>query len=373
MIGSHANPFISILDAQTFGRRGDRVPRAVFGVKWLGGPDPTLERTDDAVGMVAEAGVDGQVVRNDFDDAPIYGQITEVVDQYGNIFVRIPKFYILKQGTTTIKISSKPQPGFYLPWCFWDFENERELDYIDIGKYPASLSSDGKRLESKPNVKPLVNKTIVEFRELARNNGKGYQLLDIHAWDVIQCLFWIEFATLNSQSIMMGLVNGTGAATNGATDGVAASSGSPVSNTNGLYPCKYRGIESPWGNVFQWLDGVNINNNQAWVARNAEEYASNVFAAPYERLSYVCANTDGWAKQLGFDPDHPFAMLPIDSGGSESTYYCDRYYQNTGQRVARVGGSWTAGSSAGLSCWGLAGSASGASSRVGGRLLKKPL
>src|SRR5690606_32862578 len=119
---------------QTFGGKGKRLG-PVFGVYWLGGPDPTLERTDDAVGMVAEAGVDGQVVRNDFDSAPIYGDITEVTDDYGNVFVRIPKFYILKLGANVIKISAKQHPGFYLPWCFWDFTNGRELDYIDIGKY----------------------------------------------------------------------------------------------------------------------------------------------------------------------------------------------------------------------------------------------
>lgn len=368
------------MDVMTYAllkRRIDALdPKTIYGVTWDKSANPTLTRTDAAVGMVAAAGVDGQIVRNDFDDgASIYRDIREVTDGLGNVFIRIPRFYIRKTdepGRKTWQISGYPHPGFYLPWCFWDFENERELDYVDIGKYPASLSSDEQRLESKPGVKPLVNKSIVEFRQLARANGKGYQLLDIHAWDVIQCLFWVEFATLNSQSIMMGLVNGSEAATNGATDSVAASSGSPVSNTDGLHPCKYRGIESPWGNMFQWLDGVNINDHQAWVCRNAEQYASNVFAAPYERLSYVCATTDGWARQLGFDPDHPFAMLPINLGGSGSTYYCDQYYQYIEQRVARVGGHWAYGSSAGLSCWNLNYSVLNAS-YVGGRLLKKPL
>lgn len=345
----------------------------VFGVKWLGGPDPTLERTDDAVGMTAAAGVDGQVVRNDFDSAPIYREITEVTDAYGNRFVRIPKFYIFKNGPGIIKISKKRYPGFYLPWCFWDFENGRELPYVDVGKYPASLSSDGQRLESKPGVKPLGNKTIVEFRQLARANGKGYQLLDIHAWDVIQCLFWIEFATLDSQSIMRGLVDASAAATNGATDGVAASSGSPNSNTDGLNPCKYRGIESPWGNVWQWLDGLNINDRRAWVCRNAEEYASNVFAAPYEQLAYTSASESGYITQLGFDVNHPYAMLPVAVGGSSSTYYADYYYQSIGQRVARVGGDRMTGSEAGLSYWSLSSPTSFAYSLVGGRLVRKAL
>lgn len=352
---------------------GSEQAAPVFGVRWLGGPDPTLERTEDAVGMVAQAGVDNQVVQNDFDSAPIFGEIIEVLDAYGNHFVRIPKFYIFKNGPGIIKISKKRYPGFYLPWCFWDFENGRELPYVDVGKYPASLSSDGQRLESKPGVQPLVSKTIVEFRQLARANGKGYQMLDIHAWDVIQCLFWVEFATLNSQSIMMGLVTGSGLVANGATDSVIATSGSPVSNTDGLHPCKYRGIESPWGTVYQYVDGVNINNRQAWVCRDANQYASNVFASPYEQLSYVNASSDGWTRQLGYDFDRPFAMLPIDSGGTASTYYCDRYYQDTGQRIARVGAARGGGAEGGIAAWSFSGSAASTAANVGGRLVRKSI
>ena len=139
------------------------------------------------------------------------------------------------------------------------------------------------------------------------------------------------------------------------------------------YPCAYRGIESPWGDIWQFVDGVNINDWQAWVALNAEEYASNVFAYPYRQLSYVNSDENGYAKYMGYDPKNPFAEFPVEVGAGSSTYYSDYYYQNTGQRLALVGGSWNTGSNAGLSYWYLPDTSSNARVNVGGRLLKKPL
>jgi len=76
---------------------------------------------------------------------------------------------------------------------------------------------------------------------------------------------------------------------------------------------------------------------------------------------------------MGYDPKNPFAEFPVEVGAGSSTYYSDYYYQNTGQRIARVGGNWAIGSNAGLSCWGLNSTSSDAYVPIGGRLLKKPL
>lgn len=431
----------------------------VYGASWNKGSSPTLTRTDASVGMVANAGVDGAIVQNDFNKAQIYREIKEVTDSLGNVFVRIPKFYIKKTdgvGFKTWQISKKKYPGFYLPWCFWDFTNNKELPYIDIGKYKATLSGDNK-LESKPNLYPLINRHIVDFRTLARNNNvgglNGYQLLDIHVVDMLQTLFYVEFATLNTQAIMQGFSTGQYTAThlavisetntnrivvsnanaanyrvgqaisvgtsqggnqifygrtitsimaydasnmaisfdgapvnittgnmlyntgwkNGFSAAVAASSGSIVSNADGKYPCVYRGIESPWGDVWQFVDGFNINNNQAWLAKNANDYASNVFASPYEQLGYINANANGYPIEMGYDPNNPFAALPKTIGGASTTYYSDYYYQATGARIALVGGGWSNGAVAGVSCWDLYNSSSYAVVNFGGRLLKKPL
>ena len=327
--------------------------------------------------LIANIGIGSQVVQNDFDAMPIFKDMVRVTDDYGNVFVRIPKFYIKKEsiaGKYTAQISKEKLPGYYLPQVFWDFTDNKELPYFDYGAYKASLSADGTKLESKAGVKPLVSRNIIQFRDLAKANGIGYQQNDIHAIDVIQTLFRIEFATLNSQAIHPGYTAGnTESNTTGSTDSVVASSG--AMGTDGTFSFKYRGIEDVWGNVYEWIDGININDYQAWVCKNAEQYASNVFASPYEKLSYVNGGEDGYVKEMGFDPARPYAEFPVTvgAGANSNTYYADYYYRNTGQMVARLGGSWSTGVSAGLSVWSLIASSSSVGSTGGGRLLRKPL
>jgi hypothetical protein len=428
----------------------------VYGVAWDKGPNPTLTRINDSVGMVANVGVDGEVVQNDFDFAPIFGEMAEVEDNLGNVFIRIPKFYIKKTDGPDFKtwqVSKVRYAGFYLPWCFWDFEKGEELPYIDVGKYTASLSPDNK-LQSIPDVPPLVGSNIVQFRDYAKANGKGYQLLDIHVTDIIRTLMFIEFGTLNIQSIMQGYVSGRyGAETdlaeiaenttnriiinnvsadnyrvgqtisigtsryvtnvcygrvitaietydannkaiyfdgepvdiavgnflmnsgtvNGFSRGIASSSGSIGDNTSGKYPCVWRGIENPFGNIWQFVDGVNITDNQAWICKDADKYASNLFTDPYEQLSYINSNADGYTKELGFDHRNPFAEFTTSVGGGATTYYSDYYYQREDQRIAHFGGYWYAGSYAGLSFWGLHNASSSTSVVLGGRLVKKAI
>ena len=438
---------------------------AIYGARWDKGTSPTLTRTDDAAGLTAEAGVDAGVVTNDFDSEDIFGEIADETVG-GNVFVRIPKLYITKVDGANYKswqVSKNRMPGSYLPWCFWDFTNEIELDHVDIGKYKATSDGGGTpKLESKPDLYPLCNQNIVTFRTYAEANNTGgllgYQQLDIHAIDVLQTLMTIEFATLNMQTIMYGFGNGyygaahvalvadtgvnaivvtnaqgatyrsgqtisihlaaqsatpynlpntygrtitaitadtpaagqttiefDGAAINvalndfvmntgwknGFSSAIAASSGSLVSNSDGKYPCVYRGIESPYGDLWQFVDGVNINDRQAWVCADADDYASNVFAAPYEQLSYVNHNANNYVQTMGWDANYPFAAFPTAVHASSSQYYCDYHSQNTGARIARFGGFWTYGALCGPWFWGLNDSSAGASVFIGGRLMRK--
>jgi len=376
------------------------------------------------------------------------------MDSYGNVFVRIPRFYIEKTDTVNLKtwrISRNPFGLAYLPKCFVG-PGGVVLPYVDIGKYNASLSGANK-LESKSGTYPLINKTIVDFRGYAQANGAGYQQLDIHAIDVLQTLFVVEFATLNSQSVMQGWTGGQYAATHLATAtenavnrivvanataalyavgqpigigttqggnqicygrnitsidiyddlnkaiwfdgtavniavgnmlynvawksgfsaGIAARSGSIASNSDAKHPCVYRGIENPWGSIYQFIDGVNINERQAWVCADPASYASNLFASPYEQLSYIDGSTDGYPTALGFDPTHPYAALPTVVGGVSNTYYSDYYYSQASQRIAVFGASWNYGSTAGLFYWNLYNASGSADVSFGGRLLRKAL
>ena len=162
-------------------------------------------------------------------------------------------------------------------------------------------------------------------------------------------------------------------AKSGFSAGIAASVGSPVSNSSGKFPFVWHGIENLFGSIYQFVDGVNINDRQAWVCPDAASYASNLFTAPYEQLNYVNGTANGYIKEMGYDPAHPYASFPTTFGGSSSTYYGDFFYQSTGQRIARLGGNWYSGTYAGLFSLAFSPVSPYADLSLGGRLIKKPL
>lgn len=135
----------------------------------------------------------------------------------------------------------------------------------------------------------------------------------------------------------------------------------------------YRGIENIFGNVFNWIDGLNIQNYQAYICRNPKEYISDKFEVPYIKLGYVnCNEKDMYIKKLGFDEKNPDIALPIEIGGGagSSSGMCDFYYSSEGNCVALVGGSFISGSVAGLWCWACSVSSVTSILDCGARLLK---
>ena len=135
----------------------------------------------------------------------------------------------------------------------------------------------------------------------------------------------------------------------------------------------YRGIENIFGNVFNWIDGLNIQEYQAYICRNPEEYTSDKFDGSYIKLGYMnCQERDMYIKKLGFDEKNPDIALPIEIGGGagSSSGMCDFYYSSEGNRVARVGGGFYSGAIAGLWCWICNSSSSSSYLYCGARLLK---
>ena len=135
----------------------------------------------------------------------------------------------------------------------------------------------------------------------------------------------------------------------------------------------YRGIENIFGNVYNWVDGINIKDYQAYICRDPEQYISDKFETPYEKIGYVNSEEENqYIKKLGYDEKNPDIALPIEVGGGvgSSTGMCDSYHASTGNCVARVGGGFGIGAGAGLWRWGCYSSSTASSLSVGARLLK---
>lgn len=135
----------------------------------------------------------------------------------------------------------------------------------------------------------------------------------------------------------------------------------------------YRGIENIFGNVYNWIDGINIKDYQAYICRDPEQYISDKFETPYEKIGYVNSEEENqYIKKLGYDEKNPDIALPIEVGGGvgSSTGMCDSYHASTGNRVALVGGYFGSGTGAGLWRWACYSASTSSNLYIGARLLK---
>lgn len=348
----------------------------IYGVSWDGSSSGVLQRTDAAVGL--KAGING--AQNDFDTRAPWGLMDKTVtDSYGNAFVRVPKFYIRKtqnKSLSTWQVSMVKQgDDWYLPKCFYDFDTKKELDYVDVSRYEGSIVSG--KLQSKTGVMPTGKTNINDFRTSATalnvDGKKGYHLWDVHTLDVLQVLFTIEFATLDSQSIMEGNDHSSDANITGTTDSVKGSSGFV---TSGPASMVYRGIENLYGNLAMLTDGLNISDLSLYSCDDATKYVSDTFMYPYYKVSYPLISGYGNITGLGFDKEHPGVTAPTSFNSDElNTYYHDKgSVAGSGIYAVYTGGGFNFGTgSPGLWYWNGNNSSSDVVTGVGSRLLKKAL
>jgi len=142
---------------------------------------------------------------------------------------------------------------------------------------------------------------------------------------------------------------------------------------------KYRGIEIPFGHVWKWSDGINID-----VKTDADGGTSSVYVCSspslfsdtdnedYE-LRGLEARSNGYAKTIigGGNGD----IIPTEVGGGSSTFFCDYHYTDINSSSLRgvlFGGSANAGSSAGFAYAGSNYSPAAAIATIGSRLCFLP-
>lgn len=444
-----------------------------YGVRRvLNATTPAMERLYDAVGLVANADTDltkHNVVVNNFDKIYPWSHMKNVIIEegtgkrfyqgeagydtaIGDWVVEIPKF-LLKHTNDGINedfiICALPLTDYKYPDVFYN-DDGKLLNYIDIARFKTS-QVNGKPV-SRPNTFPQVVASRTVFRTQAIAKGLGWQLEDVKARYVLEVLYKIEFANLNSQAILgsgvtsvryteydlvqvvenntnrvvlltanannynvgeaisIGTVRGNmsgaqyrtilainiiDAATKelvfdgspisilasykvyqagqilGKTIGLIASSGSAI-GVNNRSSVSYRGIEDIFGNMWEWIDGILINDYQSYVCNKVANYG-DVLNANFLPVGYANHNADGYIGEMGHDKNYPFVKFPINVTGGSTTKYCDYYYQNTGLRAPVVGGVFHYGVAAGLFYWYCYFSPDRAYVDVGSRLLSKPL
>lgn len=254
--------------------------------------------------------------------------------------------------------------------------------------------------------RPVTNLTRDQFRQAARKRGSGWEMYTYNAHKILFWLFAIEYATLDSQKPFNAQKDANGFAQGGLGPGpTQMTDWTNFNNVNPLIPCgytnefgngsgekayvvknasggthatlmanRYRGIENPFGHIWKYTDGANIQVTTGdaglsilWTTDDPSNFSDTSYTG-YDKKGNIC-RTNGYAKKmlLGEDGD----IVATEVGGSSSTYWCDYYYTYTSanrMQVVLVGARADDGSRAGLA-YVLANSApSAAYSYLGSRL-----
>ena len=162
-------------------------------------------------------------------------------------------------------------------------------------------------------------------------------------------LYLVEYADYNSQSKLGYGICSSSKTNSGQCDSLGMKSG--TLNNDKAHAVIYRGFENIFANVFYFIDGININNRVAYVNKNRNTYACDIFNGDYKKLGYTNASSDGYISKLGYDGNYPEVALPTEMNGSDSTHITDYYWQTTGSTVVWFGGYSSLDLDCGLWYW----------------------
>lgn len=199
-----------------------------------------------------------------------------------------------------------------------------------------------------------VNRTVTSIEEYSSNGVNGYAIY-----------FDGDPVNIAIDNDIWGSAQKTG-----QCDELGMKSGCLINDSR--HSMIYRGHEDIQGNIYEFIDGINIQDYQSYICYDPTKYIPDTFDENYHKLGYVNPNElEGYIKVMGFDKENPLIALPTELGAGSTTGYCDYCYsKNAGTRVALVGGYFGSGSNAGLFYWYFSYSSSGSRWNVGARLLK---
>ena len=379
-----------------------------YGVEWdsaVSSPDgtrignPTLHRTLPIHNLMkgvllADDGTENLVLP----DSSWIGQTRD--GSMGQVMVKIPNYYFKCEIDGTkfrFKISTTKLAGYS---TFFD----ESIPYVYCSAYEAGLDRTNSKLTSIVNNStqyrggtndsswdgtyrsllnmPATNINRTNFRTYARNRNTNNTYWNEYIYTIhvmIAWLFYTEYATLNSQKDYNAQLDSNGykqgglgkgvsdipdwGGYNGANPFIPNGISDSLGNNSGVFNYnviasdgsstyyvaqvpRYRGIQNPFGHLWKWSDGVNIKEDgttrTAYVTTHTSKFSDTVYDG-YENRGSI-SHSEGWTTRmlLGAFGD----LLPVNVGGSSSTFWCDYYWLNTSPNLygALLGGS--AGSSA---------------------------
>lgn len=319
-------------------------------------------------------------------------------------------------------VSETQRAGFKLHPAFYD-KNGNEVDYILMSAYEgciydtsanAYLKNDEQVMDAskdkfssiagaRPASGVSQNLTRPNIEQMAKNRGEGWHSFGIKTASMEQLLMIVEMGMMNLQTaIGQGVVNLPWTTGSDTTSSYAGATGSTASLGNGTGRATktttyeggkatdytvdgktsicYRGVENFLGNIWKFAYGVNIWGNGKMAGGmpyicSDFNYAEGKNTDNYEGAGFTVTKANGYISAMGYSTKYDWLFMASECLGNSSLPVGDYTYitENlNGYRVARLGGGWDGGSSAGGFSWVLAGGVGGRSRGIGGRLVYVP-
>lgn len=332
----------------------------IYGVSWTNDATTTMTRTDDAVSMTYAIQSSDGSISSDFNDVFPWNE-TVITELSAGKFLKMPEMYF-RIGTDTngdinsVAVSQSPS----------DEGNWYKVDSFYYACYGAS--ANGSALQSKTGTTRLYSTTRANFRTKAQATGDGYQQLDLYHKTVMNFLWWIEWATKDSSTIMTGKTSATGSSqvNTGGTDSVSTPSGFNTSTQQ----MRYHYIEDFVGNYMEFYDGISgATNNKVYVSANASKYSDTVGADGYSQVSYTTSGS-GWIYSFGWDNNNAFLCYPRLTNSSTQGGFSDYCYALSSSYPVMYGGAHWNNSSANYGlCYCNNNSVSNANNNISARLI----
>lgn len=260
--------------------------------------------------------------------------------------------------------------------CLWD---KSANTYLLNDEQVADFAAD--MLSSIGNAKPVSgltqNLTRANARALAHNRGTGWEIQTAASASASQMLMLVEYASFNMQEkIGVGVTSkvddGATSMTEitGATTNLGNASGA-VMNANNFNVVTYRGEENLWGNIWTFVDGMNINAkgiHKLYVADHA--FADSVLDGAYKDTGITLAKANGYVSAFGYNEAFDWLFVTSEVLGNSSLPVGDYFWQNhtyNAVMIALLGAHWYHGAKAGAFCWRVNDAPSNRSRAVGAR------
>ena len=231
-------------------------------------------------------------------------------------------------------------------------ENYKEERECLIGVFEAYNSSS--KLYSIPNVLSTASITITNFFTYAQANGTNWGLIDYRAHKTIANMFACKYGNTNisTSNSSIPCSGGTKAYDSGNTGNTLS-----LGNTDGLNrkSSNFLGIEDCYYGKWEFVQGINIVADRTWVVYDGglkvDTNAAGLISAGYTNVRTIGTGypSDGWITGISHG-EYADVMPTAASGGSDTTYYADYYYQSTGNRIFLRSGRSFSESNCGVFC-----------------------